>query len=167
MIYLLAIAAANLLVSHLGPWISILNAVCFVGLDLSTRDQLHEQWGGRWLWPRMLALIVTGGVISLLLGGSGRIALASCVAFIAAGSMDTLVYLALSGRARRIKVNGSNLAAAVVDSVLFPLLAFGWPLSWPIVLGQLGAKVLGGAGWALLLERSSGVARGEAREARG
>lgn len=167
MIYLLAIAAANLLVSHLGPAIAILNAVCFIGLDLSTRDQLHEQWGGRWLWPRMLALIVTGGALSLLLGGSGRVALASCVAFIAAGSVDTLVYLALGGRARRIKVNGSNLAAAMVDSILFPLLAFGWPISWPIVLGQLGAKVLGGAGWALLLEQSSGVARGEAREARG
>jgi hypothetical protein len=69
--YLLAIVAANLLVSHFGPGVTVINAFVFVGLDLSTRDRLHEQWQGRFLWARMLGLIAAGGLLALLLGGSG------------------------------------------------------------------------------------------------
>lgn len=49
------------------------------------------------------------------------------------------------------RINGSNLIAAAVDSLCFPLLAFGWPLLWQVVLGQFLAKLLGGAVWAWLL----------------
>jgi uncharacterized PurR-regulated membrane protein YhhQ (DUF165 family) len=149
--YLLAIVAANLLVSHLGPGVTVINAFVFVGLDLSTRDRLHEQWQGRFLWARMLGLIAAGGLIALLLGGSGRIALASSLAFIAASLADTVTYLALGRYGRLARMNGSNLVAAIIDSLCFPLLAFGWPVSGPLVLGQLIAKVGGGAIWALLL----------------
>jgi hypothetical protein len=149
--YLLAIVAANLLAARFGPGVTVLNAFCFIGLDLSTRDQLHARWQGRRLWPRMLMLIGSGGLLAFLLGGSGRIALASCFAFIAAGSVDALVYHALSGRTRLVRINGSNLAGAIVDSLLFPLIAFGWPLSWIIVLGHIVAKAVGGALWAHLL----------------
>lgn len=150
-IYLLAIILANLLAARFGPGVTVLNAFCFIGLDLSTRDQLHARWQGRRLWPRMLLLIGSGGLLALLLGGSGRIALASCFAFIAAGSADALVYHALRGRTRLVRINGSNLAGAVVDSLLFPLFAFGWPLSWVIVLGHVLAKAVGGALWAHIL----------------
>jgi hypothetical protein len=149
--YLLAIVAANLLVSRFGPAVAVFNALCFVGLDLSSRDQLHERWRGHWLWPRMLTLIVAGSALSLALGGSGRIAIASCLAFAAASLADSAVYLLLGGSGRLLQLNGSNLAGATFDSLLFPLLAFGWPLSWPVMLGQLLAKVVGGALWALLL----------------
>ena len=151
MVYLLTIVAANLLTARFGPGVTVLNAFCFIGLDLSTRDQLHARWQGRRLWSRMLLLISSGGLLAFLLGGSGHIALASSLAFIAAGSVDALVYYALSGRARLVQINGSNLAGAIVDSLLFPLLAFGWPLSWIIVLGHILAKVAGGALWALVL----------------
>lgn len=154
LIYLLAIVAANLLAARFGPVVTVLNAFCFIGLDLSTRDQLHARWQGRHLWPRMLLLIGSGGLLAFLLGGSGNIALASCLAFIAAGSVDALVYRALNRHTRLVQINGSNLVGAVVDSLLFPLLAFGWPLSWPIVLGHILAKVVGGALWALLLTHS-------------
>ena len=149
--YLLAIVAANLLVSHFGPGVTVINAFVFVGLDLSTRDGLHEQWQGRFLWARMLGLIAAGGLLALLLGGSGRVALASSLAFIAASLADTVAYLALGRYGRLARMNGSNLVAAIIDSLCFPLLAFGWPVSGPLVLGQLLAKVGGGAIWALLL----------------
>jgi queuosine precursor transporter len=123
---------------------------CFVGLDLSSRDQLHEHWRGRWLWPRMFTLIAAGSALSLVLGGSGRIAIASCVAFAAASLADSAVYLVLGGSGRLLRINGSNLVGATFDSMLFPLLAFGLPLLWPVVLGQLLAKLVGGALWALL-----------------
>lgn len=153
LLYLVAIVLANLLVSRYGPGVSVLNAFLFIGLDLSTRDRLHEQWQGRALWPRMLLLISTGGLLSLLLGGSGRIALASCLAFILAGIADTLVYRLLHRLPRVWRMNGSNLVAAALDSFCFPLLAFGVPLAWGVVLGQFWAKVGGGACWAFLLER--------------
>jgi queuosine precursor transporter len=100
LLYLTAIATANLLVSRYGPPIAVLNAFLFIGLDLSSRDRLHERWKGRALWPRMLLLITVGGLISLLLGGSEHVALASCLAFILAGIADTAVYRALDHRAR-------------------------------------------------------------------
>lgn len=150
-IYLLAIVAANLLAARFGPGVTVLNAFLFIGLDLSTRDQLHARWQGRRLWLRMLVLIASGGLLAFLLGGSGHIALASCLAFIATGSADALVYHALCRHTRLVRINGSNLAGAIVDSLLFPLLAFGWPLSWVIVLGHVLAKVAGGALWALVI----------------
>ena len=131
----------------------IVNAFLFIGLDLTTRDALHEAWAGRWLWPRMLTLIVSGGLIAYALGGDPRISLASCLAFTGAGVADALAYAALGGRARLARVNGSNVAGAAVDSLLFPLLAFGLPLLWPIVLGQFTAKVAGGLVWSLALGR--------------
>jgi uncharacterized PurR-regulated membrane protein YhhQ (DUF165 family) len=155
LIYLAAIAAANLLVSRFGPTVAVLNAVLFIGFDLSTRDRLHERWSGAALWPRMLALIVAGGLLSLLLGGSGRVALASCLAFILAGITDTIVYGLLHRHPWHRRVNGSNLASAAVDSLCFPLFAFGWPVLWNIVLGQFVAKVAGGAIWALILRCAS------------
>jgi len=43
-LYLVAIVAANLSVAYFGASASIFNAFLFIGLDLTTRDLLHEQW---------------------------------------------------------------------------------------------------------------------------
>lgn len=151
-IYLIAIVAANLSVAAFGPSVSILNAFLFIGLDLTTRDALHEHWHGRALWPRMLALIAGGSVISAALNWqASNIAVASFVAFAAAGIADTLVYHALGSRARLLRVNGSNVVSAAVDSAIFPALAFGFPLLLPIMIGQFVAKVAGGFLWSLIL----------------
>lgn len=151
--YLSAITIANLLVSWYGPAVAIINAFLFIGLDLVARDRLHEAWAGRSLWPRMLMLITAGGLLAYALGGDPRISLASCVSFIAAGVADALTYhhLHRRGYGWLARANGSNLAGAAVDSLVFPALAFGWPLLWPIVVGQFAAKVLGGAVWSVLL----------------
>lgn len=149
--YLSAITLANLLVSWLGPTVAIVNASLFIGLDLTARDALHEAWAGRGLWPRMLALIVAGGLISYALGGSGRVALASCAAFTLAGLADAAAYVALGERRYLLRINGSNLAGAAVDSLAFPLLAFGLPPLWAVVGGQFAAKVAGGLVWSVVL----------------
>lgn len=165
LLYLAAILLANLLVSHYGPVVAVVNSFLFIGLDLTTRDQLHEQWQGRLLWLRMLLLISAGGLLSLLLGGSGRIALASCLAFILAGIADTLVYRGLARRPWLTRANGSNLSAAAVDSLWFPVLAFGWPPLWGVVFGQFIAKVAGGALWAWVIARCRSEARVTAERA--
>lgn len=151
-LYLTAIVVANLLVAAFGPVISIFNAFLFIGLDLTSRDQLHEAWRGQGLIWKMSALIAVGSLISWALNrNAGPIALASFVAFAVSASVDALGYHLLRRRAYLLKVNGSNVLSAAIDSLIFPALAFGLPLLWPIVLGQFAAKVCGGLAWSVLL----------------
>lgn len=151
--YLAAITAANLIISVYGPAMSVVTAFVLIGFDLVARDALHERWRGAWLWPRMLALIAAGGALSYALNaGAGRIAVASCVAFVLAGVVDAVAYQALRARGWFVRANGSNIPSALVDSVVFPALAFGGFL-WPVMLGQFVAKVGGGLVWSVLLRR--------------
>lgn len=149
----MAIIAANLTVAAFGPGVTIVNAFLFIGLDLTARDGLHDAWRGRNLWPKMLALIAAGSVLSWLLNrNAGQIALASFVAFAAAGVVDAIVYHALGRYPRWLRINGSNVPSAAVDSVIFPTLAFGGFMP-AITLGQFAAKVAGGFLWSLVLRR--------------
>lgn len=158
LIYLAAIVAANLLVAAFGPTVVIVNALLFIGLDLTTRDALHEAWRGRWLVLKMAALIGAGSVLSYALNASaGRVALASFAAFALSATADGLTYAALGRRAPLVRINGSNMIGAAVDSIVFPALAFGWPLLWAIMLGQFAAKVVGGAAWSIVLTQLARV----------
>lgn len=152
--YLAAIVAANLSVAAFGPAVVVINAFLFIGLDLTSRDRLHEAWAGRGLARKMAALIAAGSLLSWLLNrNAGPIALASFIAFAAAATVDSLAYAVLHERSYALKVNGSNVLSAAVDSLIFPALAFGLPLLWPIVAGQFVAKVAGGAIWSIVLRR--------------
>lgn len=147
--YAVAMTIANLLVSKFGPAITPLLAFFLIGLDLTLRDWLHVR-----LRPwQMGALILFAGLLTWLLNPAAQnIAIASAVAFMVSGLVDWLVFSKSSGSwaARSFK---SNVAGAAVDSLIFPTLAFGalMPL---IVLAQFTAKVMGGALWALILNRS-------------
>jgi hypothetical protein len=160
-LYLVAIILANLSVAQFGPSVTIINAFLFIGLDLTARDQLHEAWRGNQLLPKMAALIAAGSLLSWLLNrNAGPIALASFAAFAAAAVVDALVYHQLGRYPRLLRINGSNIPSAAVDSLVFPTLAFGSFL-WTIVLGQFLAKTLGGFVWSLLFrwldQRSAAV----------
>lgn len=151
MMFLSAIVAANLIITAFGPAASIFNAFVLIGLDLTARDKLHEAWHGRHLLIKMSALIASGSILSWLLNrDAGQVALASFVAFACAAIVDTLMYALLYKQVWRVKVNGSNLVSAAVDSFVFPTLAFGGVM-WAITLGQFSAKVLGGFVWSLIL----------------
>lgn len=159
-LYLAAIVTANLLVTWLGAWITPVTAFASIGLSITTRDTLHDVWEGRGLWWRMTLLIAAGSVLSWLLNrNAGRVALASFTAFIVSGAVDTLVYAALSKWSRFERVNWSNLVSSAVDSVLFPVIAFGWPLDPAIVYGQATAKLGGGLFWILVMMRVEGGRR--------
>lgn len=150
-VYLVSIVAANLLVATFGPAASIPIAFVLIGCDLVVRDRLHDTWQGRGLTWRMAALIVCGSLLSYALNaGAGRIALASCAAFAAAGVADALAYHALRRRSWAQRANGSNVVGAAIDSVAFLWLAFGVGALW-LAPAQWAAKVLGGACWAWAL----------------
>ena len=149
LIYVVAIAASNLSIAAFGPWVSPINAFVLIGLDLSLRDTLHDLWRGRWLWPRMLMLITSAGLLSYAVNpDAGLIALASLGSFVAAAVADAVVYQRLIHRPFWQRANASNAAGAAVDSVLFPSLAFG---AWlpAVVAFQFAAKVAGGALWSV------------------
>lgn len=152
-LYLVTIVAANLSVAFFGPMSTIINAFLFVGLDLTLRDALHERWENRRLWLKMGTLLIAGSALSWLLNReAGMIAIASMTAFAASGVADAVVYQVMRHRPRLLKVNGSNLVSALIDSVVFPTVAFGALLPG-IVAGQFAAKMLGGLIWSLILQR--------------
>lgn len=159
-VYLAAIVAANLSAAYFGPASTIPNAFLFIGLDLTARDKLHEQWQSGRTW-KMLLLIATGGALSYLLNaGAGQIAVASCIAFAAAALVDWLVYSALAQESRVWRVNGSNVVSAAVDSLLFATIAFGAFMPM-VVAGQWLAKVVGGWVWWWVLNRGSQQAQAQ------
>ena len=152
-IYLLAVVLANMLILWLGPQAAVITAFLFIGLDLSLRDKLHDQWHGKQLWWKMLALICGGSAISIVINWDALpIALASATAFLAAGVGDALVYAGLSKKRFMIRANGSNVAGSAIDSIVFPTLAFGVFMP-EIVLGQFVAKFVGGFLWSLILQK--------------
>lgn len=149
-LYLVGIVLANLIVTAYGPAVAVVTAFFFIGLDLTARDQLHDAWRGDKLMPKMAALIAAGSLLSWLLNrDSGQVALASFVAFAAAATVDTVAYQLLGSYPRWLRVNGSNVPSAAVDSLIFPTLAFG-SILWAVTLGQFVAKVAGGFVWSLI-----------------
>jgi uncharacterized PurR-regulated membrane protein YhhQ (DUF165 family) len=152
-IYIAALIVANLLVAWFGPWFSAINAFVLIGLDLSLRDKLHEQWQNDKLILKMGGLIAVASVISYLLNpAAGAIALASFVAFALAMIADTIAYHFLRKKSWMIRSNGSNVAGAAVDSIAFPTIAFGG-LMPEIVALQFIAKIMGGGVWSYLLKK--------------
>jgi uncharacterized PurR-regulated membrane protein YhhQ (DUF165 family) len=163
--YLAAIVGANVSFAIWGmavePWISMM----LIGLDLTSRDYLHRAWGHRGLAWKMSLLILSGSALSAALGlllpvvtgadlttiiegGIVRVAFASAAAFAAAGMIDALTYGVL--RQRWLRINGSNLVAGLVDSAVFPIVAFG-ELNWWLIFYFGAVKFLGGAFWWLVL----------------
>lgn len=148
-VYAAAMTIANLTVAEFGPWVSPINAFFLIGLDLALRDYLHvrlKQW-------QMFSLIGATGLLTYVLNpAAGQIAIASAAAFTAAALVDWSAFAKLGGSWLR-RANGSNVAGAAVDSLVFPTIAFG-ALMPHIVLMQFVAKVAGGAVWAWVLSRT-------------
>ena len=153
-IYIAALVAANLLVAWLGVWFSLVNAFVLIGLDLSLRDKLHDLWEGEKLPIKMGGLIATASVVSYAINpATGMIAFASLAAFSLSMVADSVVYQYLKYKDKVNRINGSNIAGAIVDSVVFPTIAFGG-LMLEIVALQFLAKVIGGFIWGKILNRS-------------
>lgn len=152
-LYLGAVVLANLTVTYFGPASAIVVAFLFIGLDLTARDHLHDAWHGQGLVWKMAALIAAGSLLSWLLNQDSRpVAIASFVAFASAATVDAVVYHFLRRYPRWLRINGSNVPSAAVDSLVFPVLAFGG-FPWTIILGQFLAKTAGGFLWSLVLRR--------------
>lgn len=148
--YVAAMLLANLLVSKYGPAISPVLAFFLIGFDLSMRDWLHVRLR---TWQMVGLIGVAGALTYGLSPAAGMIAVASAVAFTSGALVDWAAFTRLRG-SWLLRANGSNVAGAAVDSLIFPTLAFG-ALMPHIVLLQFVAKVAGGAIWATLMNHAS------------
>lgn len=147
-IYAAAITAANLIVAAFGPWVSPINAFILIGLDLALRDWLHVRLK---VWQMGALIAATGALTYVLNPAAGMIAIASAAAFTSAAVVDWSVFAKLRG-SWLFRANGSNVAGAAVDSLIFPTIAFG-ALMPHIVLMQFAVKVAGGALWAWAISK--------------
>lgn len=147
-IYALAIITANLLVAKFGPSVTPINAFVLIGLDLALRN-----WLALKMQPKHMALLIIGtGVLSYWINpASGMIAVASGVAFTLAAMVDWLTFNTVAGSWMKRNLAG-NSAGALVDSIVFPTIAFG-ALMPEIVAMQFAAKVAGGSMWGYLISK--------------
>lgn len=147
-IYALAIITANLLVAKFGPSVTPINAFVLIGLDLALRN-----WLALRMQPRHMPFLIVGtGVLSYWINpASGMIAIASGVAFTLAALVDWITFNTATGSWMRRNFAG-NSAGALVDSIVFPTLAFG-ALMPEIVVMQFLAKVAGGSLWGYLISK--------------
>jgi len=150
-LYLGAIVAANLAVTHFGPWALPFTAWVLIPFDFLVRDVLHHRWeSGSRLWGKMAVLVGSGSLLSFLVcQEAGRVAVASFLGFLLSGLVNAAVYAVLRQHRRFLRMNASNLFASVVDSVVFPLVAFSL-FSPALSATQAGSKFIGGLSWSAL-----------------
>ena len=148
LIYILAISFSNLLAAHYGAWITPITAFVFIGLELVVRDLLHHKLTK----PQMILVIFTAGFISFVINHNAlMIAVGSLAAVVMSCVVDYTVYEKTTGTWFK-KSNISNFYSSAVDSLVFPLVAFGafMPV---IVLSQWAAKFFGGFIWSVIITR--------------
>lgn len=153
--FLLAVVLANLAVAEFGQVALVFTAWVLIPLDMLVRDVLHDRWRGRQLGLRMAGLIGLGALIAVVSNpAAAGVVTASVVAFGLSMAVNAVVFevLARHGAGRMLRMNGSNALAAVVDSIAFPMLAFG-TVTFELTVAQAGSKFLGGLFWSYIAVR--------------
>lgn len=112
------------------------SGVLAIGLSFTLRDLVQRRLG----WRFAFVGIVIGAGLSAFL--DPQLAVASCLAFLFAETLDLFVYTPLQRRNLPAAVVGSNIVGIVVDSTVFLLFAFG-------SLAHLDGQIIGKA-WMTL-----------------
>lgn len=107
--------------------------VYFAGIAFTARDLIQDTIGRY----AVVAAILIGALLSYDVS-SGKIAIASAVAFLASETADFAVYTPLRERGWLKAVVASNIVGLVVDSWLFLTIAFG---STAFIWGQIVGKL--------------------------
>lgn len=144
--YILVVILANLSTTYFGIWITPFNAFFLIGAELVLRDVMHESLSK----TKMLGIIIIAGFISFIINAESKnIAIASFVAIVVSCFVDYYVYSKTKGKWTK-RSNTSNFFSGFTDSLIFPLIAFGFFNPYIFTLQWL-AKFVGGFIWTLLL----------------
>ena len=139
-VYLAVLVAANIAVYLTGQAALLLTGLVLVPFDFAVRVRLQEAWAGRGLWLRLFALMIGGGILTVVtLPNAHQVALASVTAFACGSILGAVAYAAIARR-RVTWARAVSLATmAAVDSIVFPLLAFDQVSIW-LMIGQFAMK---------------------------
>ena len=108
-------------------------AVYFVGVAFTARDAVQRTLGRL----VVLAAILVGAGVSYYVS-SGRLALASGIAFLISEAADFAIYTPLERRGWLKAVIASNVVGVLIDSYVFLSIAFGsLAFYWGQVVGKL------------------------------
>ena len=145
-VYVAAIVAANVATDRwglvpVGFGLLVTAGTFAAGFALLARDVVQRTGGQVWV----AVGIAAGGVLSWFLANPA-LAVASVLAFTVSEVVDWGVFTRAAGRGFIAAALLSGVIAAPVDTVLFLWVA-GFPLTWPVVLGQFLGKVV----WATLV----------------
>lgn len=157
--YLASIVAANWLTQNYGFWpvgfgLMATAGTYAAGLAFIARDLVQDTVGR----VGVLLALVVGAALSWWLA-SPALALASAAAFGFSELVDMVVYTPLRKRGYIRAALASNVAGAVVDTLVFLWIA-GFGLALPVVSGQLVGKI-----WVTLIVIGLvGVTRGVLRD---
>lgn len=148
--YVLMFLIANVLVSVFGPAITPINALFLIAGDMVLRDMIQYESGVAW---SVSACVIAGLATIAIAPGSEMIAAASALSVTLAGSASAMAFKLKSGGFFS-KAMPANIAAAAVDSLSFPLIAFG-SLMPGVTLAQFAAKTIGATVILMIIKRYS------------
>lgn len=148
--YIGLFALANLMVSWFGVWVTPFNALIIIAADMVIRDRIQFSMG---FAMSLYACFMAGLVTVVIAPDAGMIALASCASVILAGVASAVTFKVRSGDFYR-KAYPANISAALVDSIAFPLIAFGSVMPG-VTIAQFAAKVIGATVILMILKRLS------------
>lgn len=155
LIYIAVIALANVLTARIGAlelfsgFLIIPAGSLFVGATFIIRDFLQIKHGKKAAYIAVGLAIVVSAVISLALGDTVFIAVASAISFFMSEAVDTEIFSRMKNSIlQRVLVSGT--VGSVVDSTVFVLVGLspigGILLPWesviPAIVGQVLSKVL-------------------------
>lgn len=147
-LYVSLFIVANLLVASFGPWITPFNALFIISADMVIRDRI--QFNNGFFWS-VSSCFVAGLSTVIINPDAGMIAIASMSSVIMAGVGSAIIFKFKSGCFYR-KAFPANVAAAAIDSVAFPIIAFGH-LMIDVTIVQFLAKTIGAIIILLIMRR--------------
>ncbi len=151
LIYILAFTFANLLVVWFGPYGLIISSLLLVPFDFIMRCLFHETQKGIKLLLSLTTLVLLSSVVTVYINhDSFNIALASCLGFTGAQIGAGIFYQLMIKQKYFIKVNGSDLIAIIVDSIIFQIIAFS-EIDTTVFLSQVLMKFIGGLFWYYII----------------
>lgn len=154
-LYLMIIAVSNILTAGFSPfvlWGGLLIVPAgsiFVGVTFVMRDFVQVKHGKRKTYATIFVAILLSAAMSVILGDTAHIAVASAMSFFVSEAIDTEIFSRVNKSfAARIMVSG--IIGGIVDSVLFVVIGLSpigaYMLQWRhvpnAVIGQTVIKTV-------------------------
>lgn len=151
--YVGTILAANAALQHVGPLtlgpLAIPSGVWFAGMAFILRDLIQQEANRPRRWVLGSIGVGTAASLAVSAGDGWRIALGAGAAFLVSELLDYRIFSRLRHRGFLTASTTSNVAAALVDTLLFLPIAFGSLAYAPgQVVGKLGVAGVFAAAYA-------------------